>query len=770
MLKRLLILSIAALMLAIGFVSAGPAQAQATVCDDVFEFDGIVSGTPQTISLLPNQTACYQFSIDTSRVALQFFTELSRGEINLFLAPGAVDQFEDIHQITLEPITAEAGEVTHAVNNIRPNNYTIGLRGGNEPSGLNIRGTINADNLVDLSTDRVRYPLAIQCPGTLTATTTWAGDQGLSLILNNTVQTGFIERVNGDSPLTLTYDVTQADVDAGVNWRLSLVNFASGTPRNVITEITFPRPDCPGAQDPGGPDDSGTGGYAQFRSEQLGDRTFIEDFIPQGGQKVYNFVVEAGDSITVSLVSEEFDTYLEIIDPDGAIVVEDDDSGGNFDSRIADYTFAESGPHQILVRSYANAEGGNYDLRIQYNTASSGTTNNNNNTNNANSGEDPCRIGEPGSPFYQESIAGRGTIQASIPGNGTLAYCFDGTAGEVISATLNKAGLNTTLQLVGGSGVLERADSFANEASVSISNYSLPADDLYYVFIFNNDNNRGTVELEFTRSGGSSSGNNSGRQPNNDPGPVNVGLPPTNGVTGTLNTGEGTRIETVVGESRDYAIIIDSNNQTEQVTITLEGYGDNDPVMELIRDGQVIASNDDHNSIIPGLDPSDAAFVDVTVQLNDILRVSNQSVDSFNFVTVTRLDAPDPAPLTILLALETGSSGTADELIFRVGGPNLSQEFSIFGIAGNSLEVYRFDVTAIPEATACDVTGWTLEKTTGPDGVDDPYVLESIEFYMAGNLMSFRRNITANTPQITVNTTPPNSGFSNTQMYLNLCG
>ena len=83
----------------------------------------------------------------------------------------------------------------------------------------------------------------------------------------------------------------------------------------------------------------------------------------------YAFTGEAGDLITINMVSEDFDTHLSLLDADGNEITADDDSGGNHNSRIGPFTLSVSGNYTIIAQSFAYFNSGEraigaYSLRL----------------------------------------------------------------------------------------------------------------------------------------------------------------------------------------------------------------------------------------------------------------------------------------------------------------------------------------------------------------------------------------------------------------------
>lgn len=72
-------------------------------------------------------------------------------------------------------------------------------------------------------------------------------------------------------------------------------------------------------------------------------------------------------SITMEKTSNNLDPWLDLIDPAGAIVASDDDSGGQGNSYIGGFSLGRSGSHTIIARSYNDASSGPFRLKLSIN-------------------------------------------------------------------------------------------------------------------------------------------------------------------------------------------------------------------------------------------------------------------------------------------------------------------------------------------------------------------------------------------------------------------
>lgn len=78
--------------------------------------------------------------------------------------------------------------------------------------------------------DRAVAQLTVLRPGRIRVQAMWSGSaRSLALILNGPGQTGYYARRDGSSPLVVEFDVGQAHMRRGRDWKVSIVNFGGGT-------------------------------------------------------------------------------------------------------------------------------------------------------------------------------------------------------------------------------------------------------------------------------------------------------------------------------------------------------------------------------------------------------------------------------------------------------------------------------------------------------------------------------------------------------------
>lgn len=80
---------------------------------------------------------------------------------------------------------------------------------------------------------------------------------------------------------------------------------------------------------------------------------------------VYAFSGAAGDRVQISVASDDFDTYLSLVGPDGGVVAEDDDGGQIGTNSRLTQTLAVAGEYLVEVRAFADNGEGRYELALE---------------------------------------------------------------------------------------------------------------------------------------------------------------------------------------------------------------------------------------------------------------------------------------------------------------------------------------------------------------------------------------------------------------------
>ena len=95
--------------------------------------------------------------------------------------------------------------------------------------------------------------------------------------------------------------------------------------------------------------------------------TLSEDDIPTGVggyARDYTVQLEDGDQVAIDLISEEFDTLVTLLGPDGTTVGENDDGPDGTTNSLLFARITESGMYTVRVRSYAGQGNGKFLLKV----------------------------------------------------------------------------------------------------------------------------------------------------------------------------------------------------------------------------------------------------------------------------------------------------------------------------------------------------------------------------------------------------------------------
>jgi hypothetical protein len=96
--------------------------------------------------------------------------------------------------------------------------------------------------------------------------------------------------------------------------------------------------------------------------DAVGDKNEYMDYFAFSG--------EAGETIRFELKSDDFDTYLTVIDPAG-LEYDNDDFNGTTNQSVVELTLPQSGRYSVIVSSYWAEETGNYNLLAMVGTGRS---------------------------------------------------------------------------------------------------------------------------------------------------------------------------------------------------------------------------------------------------------------------------------------------------------------------------------------------------------------------------------------------------------------
>lgn len=202
----------------------------------------------------------------------------------------------------------------------------------------------------------------------------------------------------------------------------------------------------------------------------------------------FEFEAEEDDQILLSVVSEDFDTYLNLQDDDEDTITEDDDGGNSLNSLIT-YEIEDDGDYIAEVTSFSGEEEGDFELTICLDA------------------EDIESPDEDASAFDYEILScgdsTEGTIDDGFP---VILYIFQGEEGDEITITMEASrgsDLDTYIGLFTPDGLTDGDELAVNDdanGTDSELEYEIEEDGTYIItatrFGLTGGTSEGDFELE----------------------------------------------------------------------------------------------------------------------------------------------------------------------------------------------------------------------------------------------------------------------------------
>jgi tetratricopeptide (TPR) repeat protein len=227
-------------------------------------------------------------------------------------------------------------------------------------------------------------------------------------------------------------------------------------------------------------------GQLEVGDTVLNDNTLYDEFAFEG---------RAGDVVSITLESSEFDTYLFLISPEGEKLAENDDiAEGNTNSKIT-VTLPTNGTYRVQANGFREQDRGRYSLRIVSRESNS----------------DPNRESDL-------SLQEEGVLEAedNVYEDGTFydEYTFYGKAGDTVSITLESLEFDTWLILISPAGeILDRDGDIEVGNTNSWLTTTLPIDGVYTIVANSEKRSQGQYILTMVPGGyGPILGSDGGRQ------------------------------------------------------------------------------------------------------------------------------------------------------------------------------------------------------------------------------------------------------------------
>ncbi|MBP0000280.1 MAG: trypsin-like peptidase domain-containing protein [Cyanobacteria bacterium SID2] len=192
----------------------------------------------------------------------------------------------------------------------------------------------------------------------------------------------------------------------------------------------------------------------------------------------YRFEGQAGEMVSIDMISQDLDSYLILLDPNGEDIAQDDDGGGQQNARIR-VRLPESGTYLLLANSYSGGESGNYRLTLRSNTGG-------------------VESGVQSGSILNE----RGELRMGddvLPDDGSLydSYSFRGQAGQQVTISLSSPDFDTYLIVLSEAlQPLDQNDDAAPGNTNSALQLQLPYTGTYYIWVNSFDRTgRGRYQL-----------------------------------------------------------------------------------------------------------------------------------------------------------------------------------------------------------------------------------------------------------------------------------
>ncbi|MEO0348862.1 MAG: trypsin-like peptidase domain-containing protein [Cyanobacteria bacterium P01_A01_bin.15] len=171
----------------------------------------------------------------------------------------------------------------------------------------------------------------------------------------------------------------------------------------------------------------------------------------------YTFEGRAGQQISITMSSDQLDSYLLLYGPNQEDLGRDDDSGGGRNARL-DITLATGGTYLVLANSYGATEQGPYELSIS-------------------------SLGETAYILNEGGVL-NGLDQRLADNSLYEEYLFNGQQGQAVTITLNSQDFDAYLLLIDDQGnKITENDDYAQNSTDAAVQIALPYTGQYRVIV-----------------------------------------------------------------------------------------------------------------------------------------------------------------------------------------------------------------------------------------------------------------------------------------------
>ncbi len=189
------------------------------------------------------------------------------------------------------------------------------------------------------------------------------------------------------------------------------------------------------------------------------DETISNNFTSEVQERVYTFTGSAGQIVTFSLASDDVDTYLILRDGEGVVIAENDDTGGSLNSQIGPFQLTEDTTYEVVATTYSYVYSGEFI-----------------------NGAFTLSAIETVPTVIEYDALTEGVL--SLDGDTSMAYAFEGGAGDVVTIDLSSFSYSLYIQVFGPNGTVNQSTS---GGSALLGPVILPSDGLYVVIVTSYD-------------------------------------------------------------------------------------------------------------------------------------------------------------------------------------------------------------------------------------------------------------------------------------------
>jgi hypothetical protein len=204
--------------------------------------------------------------------------------------------------------------------------------------------------------------------------------------------------------------------------------------------------------------------------------------LEEDAEDEWTFSGSSGDVVTIDMVGDGLDTYLELYDSSGNELVRNDDGGTGLNARITNYRLPRDGTYTIVARGFAH-RAGSYTLSLSDEPVPVEE-------------DDAIVITEMGEIDYGDTV--RGTLESDSEDHWT----FTGSSGDVVRIAMEETDgdLDTYLELYDSTGDEVVRDDDSGDGLNSMITYRLVADGVYTIVARGFGHEGGSYELSLSLS------------------------------------------------------------------------------------------------------------------------------------------------------------------------------------------------------------------------------------------------------------------------------